>query len=63
MIKQNVEYEYKLISDLKGIRCYKKKSGGGWYEIKPETYYKETGIKLNFVPSDYEGPLIELSEK
>lgn len=47
MIKPNTDYEYKIFYTIDDIKCYKKKSGGGWYKIKPDTYYKETGVKFN----------------
>lgn len=47
MIKQNTDYEYKIVCTYNNVKCWKKKSGGKWYRIKPETYYKETGIKFN----------------
>ena len=46
MIKQNIDYEYKISYTRDNIKCWKKKSGGKWYKIKPETYHKETGVKF-----------------
>lgn len=49
MIKQNINYEYKISYTRDNIKCWKKKSGGKWYKIKPETYHKET--KVSIIPS------------
>lgn len=46
MIKQNINYEYKISYTCDNIKCWKKKSRGKWYKIKPETYYEETGVKF-----------------
>jgi len=46
MIKQNIEYEYKVCYSQDDVKYYKRKLGSKWYRIKSDTYYKETNVKF-----------------
>lgn len=65
MIKSNTDYEYKIFYTIDNIKCYKKKSGSRWYKIKPDTYYKETGVKfnINLNLNSFNNNYIEFTEK